>query len=199
MWKYCGNISRLGFFILYIISPFSHFISSIHIISFFSFFFFLVFFLHTHCPISIPPPPLLFSFSPSHSRTLQQLSFSLFFLQLSLSLSLFFFEKQRREWEKKRKEATEMKEKKKAMERMREKKKSGGERNNWYNSSWYNFLIKKIQLLMYNSPSDLMSYCSWAKKIQDLENLLETIFWVSFSIIEIILLLATSLEMLLEH
>ena len=49
---------------------------------------------------------------------------------------------------------------------------------------------------MYSSPSDLMSYCSWAKKIQGLENLLKTIFLVSFSIIEIILLLATLLEML---
>ena len=55
--------------------------------------------------------------------------------------------------------------KKEAMERMREKKKSGRERKNWYNSSWYNFLIKKIQLLMYSSPLDLMSYCTWAKKI----------------------------------
>ena len=32
------------------------------------------------------------------------------------------------------------------MERMREKKKSGGERKNWYNSSWYNFLSRKIDL-----------------------------------------------------
>ena len=55
--------------------------------------------------------------------------------------------------------------KKEATERMREKKKSGSERKNWYNSSWYNFLIKKIQLLMYSSPLDLMSYCTWAKKI----------------------------------
>ena len=47
---------------------------------------------------------------------------------------------------------------------LREKKKSRRERKNWYNSSWYNFLIKKIQLLIYSSPLDLMSYCSWAKK-----------------------------------
>ena len=31
-------------------------------------------------------------------------------------------------------------------------------------SSWYNILIQEIQLLMYNSSSDLMSYCSLAKK-----------------------------------
>ena len=83
MLKYCSNISRLGFFILYIMSPLSHFISSIRFISFF-----LVFLLHTRCPISIPSPlSFIFLFLP-HSRTLQQLSFSLFFLQLSLSLSL---------------------------------------------------------------------------------------------------------------
>ena len=42
----------------------------------------------------------------------------------------------------------------------KEKKKSRGERKNWYNSSWNDFLIKRIQLLMYSSPLELMSYCS---------------------------------------
>ena len=31
-------------------------------------------------------------------------------------------------------------------------------------SSWYNILIQEIQLLMYNSSSDLMSYYSLEKK-----------------------------------
>ena len=31
-------------------------------------------------------------------------------------------------------------------------------------SSWYNILIQEIQLLMYSSSSNLMSYCSLAKK-----------------------------------
>ena len=44
------------------------------------------------------------------------------------------------------------------------KKKSRGERKNWYNNSWYNFLIQEIRLLMYSSPSDLMGYYSWGKK-----------------------------------
>ena len=45
--------------------------------------------------------------------------------------------------------------------------------------------------------SELMSYCSYAKKEnRDLEDPLESIFWVSFSIIERILGLATPLEML---
>ena len=45
-------------------------------------------------------------------------------------------------------------------ESVREKKKSRGVRKNWYNSSLYDFLIKKIQLLMYSNSSDLMNYCS---------------------------------------
>ena len=61
-------------------------------------------------------------------------------------------------------------------------------------SDYYN--RKKKIWRMNSSPSDLMSYCSWAKKNSRLENLLETIFWVSFSIIENILLLATPLEIL---
>ena len=81
--------------------------------------------------------------------------------------------------------------------RVWEKKEIQWKRKNWYNSSRYNILIKKIQLLMYSSPSDLMNYCSWAKKkICDLENPLETIFLISLSIIEIILLLSKLLEML---
>ena len=58
MWKYCGNISQLWFFILYIISPFSHFISSIR----FSFLFFLFScFPLPHTLSYLYPPLLLFS------------------------------------------------------------------------------------------------------------------------------------------
>ena len=52
---------------------------------------------------------------------------------------------------------------------------------------------------MNSSPSDLMSYCAWAKKISGIESSLETIFMVLFSIIEIFMHLTTPLEMLLEH
>ena len=51
--------------------------------------------------------------------------------------------KQQREWEKKNLEEREIIDK---------------------ISSWYNILIQEIQLLMYSSSSDLMSYCSLAKK-----------------------------------
>ena len=56
--------------------------------------------------------------------------------------------------------------KKKATERIREKKKRNiKEREIIYKiSSWDNILIQEIQLLMYSSSSDLMSYCSLAKK-----------------------------------
>ena len=131
MRKYCDSISQLRFFIFYIIFPFIQFI----LIHTFSFLFF--FFSSTHV---------------SSSRTFQQFSFSLFFLQLSLPP--LFFLRSNRENEKKKSNGDERK--KEAMERMREKKKNPNESN----SSWYNFLIKKIQLLMYSSPSDLMSYCS---------------------------------------
>ena len=41
-------------------------------------------------------------------------------------------------------------------------------------SSWYNILIQEIQLLMYSSSSDLMSYCSLEKKKKRVsESLLE--------------------------
>ena len=50
---------------------------------------------------------------------------------------------------------------------------------------------------MNSNSSDLMSYCSRAKKIQGIESPLETLFLVSISIIESILLLATQLEVLL--
>ena len=92
MWKYCGNVSQLGFFILYIISPFSHFISSIRF--FFFSFFFLVFLLHTRCHISIPPSFIFFfSLIQEHSNTSNSRSrfFFFFFFFFSSSLSLFFF------------------------------------------------------------------------------------------------------------
>ena len=54
-------------------------------------------------------------------------------------------------------------------ERMREKKKSRGERKNWYNSSWDNFLSKKIDLKLLQYSLDLEKYCSNFKK--NLENL----------------------------
>ena len=50
------------------------------------------------------------------------------------------------------------------MERMREKKKSWWERKNWYNSSWDNFLRKKIDLKLLQYSLDLEKYCSNFKK-----------------------------------
>ena len=66
--------------------------------------------------------------------------------------------------------------KKKATERIREKKKRNIKEREIIDkiSSWDNILIQEIQLLMYSSSSDLMSYCSLAKKKKrDLESLLE--------------------------
>ena len=75
-----------------------------------------------------------------------------------------------------------------AMDRMREwgekKRRSSGENERKKNleereiidkiSSCYNNLIQEIQLLMYSSSSDLMSYCSLTKKKKKvLESLLE--------------------------
>ena len=54
-------------------------------------------------------------------------------------------------------------------ERIREKKKSWGERKNWYNNSWDNFLSKKIDLKVLQCSLDLENYCSNFKKF--LENL----------------------------
>ena len=63
-----------------------------------------------------------------------------------------------------------------ATERMREWEEKKKQRREWEEknleereiidkiSSWYNILIQEIQLLMYSSSSDLMSYCSLAKK-----------------------------------
>ena len=47
-------------------------------------------------------------------------------------------------------------------ERMRgkKKKKSGGERKNRYNSSWYNFLSRKIDLELLHCSLDLEKYCN---------------------------------------
>ena len=64
------------------------------------------------------------------------------------------------------------------MERMKEweEKKNPDERERIDKiSSWYNILIQEIQLLMYSSSSNLMSYCSLAKKKKKrvLESLLE--------------------------
>ena len=49
-------------------------------------------------------------------------------------------------------------------ERIREKKKSEGERKNWYNNSWDNFLSKKIDLKVLQCSLDLENYCSNFKK-----------------------------------
>ena len=46
---------------------------------------------------------------------------------------------------------------------MREKKKknkSGGERKNRYNSSWYNFLSRNIDLELLHCSLDLEKYCN---------------------------------------
>ena len=163
MWKYCNSIFQLRSFIFYIIFPVIQFIL-IHTFSFLFFLFLFSCFSPPHtCPAYLyPPQPFFYFLFLPHIQEHSSNSHSLFFFSNSLSLSLSF-EKQRREWEKKRKEETEMREKKK-QQREWEKKIYGGERKNWYNSSWCNFLIKKIQLLMYSSSSDLMSYCSWAKK-----------------------------------
>ena len=71
-----------------------------------------------------------------------------------------------REWEEKKEEAAE---------RMREQKRNPKEREIIDKiSSWYNILIQEIQLLMYSSSSDLMSYCSLEKKKKRVsESLLE--------------------------
>ena len=61
--------------------------------------------------------------------------------------------------------------KKKATERIREKKKKRNlEEREIIDkiSSWDNILIQEIQLLMYSSSLDLMSYCSLAKKIKEI-------------------------------
>ena len=85
MWKYCDNISQLGFFIHYIISSFWAFISSIR-------FFFCSFFFSTHVVlISIPFFYFLFIL---HSRTFQHLfssAHSLWFFSSALSLLSFFY------------------------------------------------------------------------------------------------------------
>ena len=49
-------------------------------------------------------------------------------------------------------------------ERMRGKKNPNERERIDKISSWYNILIQEIQLLMYSSSSNLMSYCSLAKK-----------------------------------
>ena len=83
LWKYCGNISQLRFFIFYIISLFSHFISSMR-------FFFFFFLLHTRLSLSHLPPPFL-SFSPTFPEVFS-VSFYLFFsLALALALCFLFF------------------------------------------------------------------------------------------------------------
>ena len=77
MWKYYCNISQIGYFILYIISLFSLFISPIR------FFFSLRYLLHTRC-ISIPTP--FFSFF----SLIQVSSTPTFFSKKILQHSLFF-------------------------------------------------------------------------------------------------------------
>ena len=82
------TISQLGFFILYIISHFSHFISSIRCISFFSFSFSC--FSPPHTLSYLYPHLLLFSFSPSF-KNIPAAALILFFFSLQLSLFVFFF------------------------------------------------------------------------------------------------------------
>ena len=162
MWKYCDSIFQLRSFIFYIIFPVIQFIL-IHTFSFLFFLFLFSCFSPPHmCPAYLyPPQPFFYFLFPPHIQEHSSNSNSLFFFSISLSLSLFWEAMERMREKKKRRNGDERK--KEATERMREKK-YGGERKNWYNSSWCNFLIKKIQLLMYSSSSDLMSYCSWAKK-----------------------------------
>ena len=81
MWKYCGNISQLGFFILYIISPFSHFISSIRC---FVFVFFFSSSIHV-CPYLFISPFFSFFFS------LIQEVLSLFFFSSSVSGFYYYY------------------------------------------------------------------------------------------------------------
>ena len=83
MWKYYDNISQLGFFILYIISHFSYFISSIR----FSFFSSSFSPLHVVL-ISISPPPFLFFLFLPHSRMFQHLA-ALIHSFFSLALTLY--------------------------------------------------------------------------------------------------------------
>ena len=92
-----------------------------------------------------------------------------FFPSHSLRCRCFFFSHKPMKSEKKRKKKEE------AVERMREKKNlEEGEIIDKI-SSCYNNLIQEIQLLMYSSSSDLMSYCSLTKKKKKrvLESLLE--------------------------
>ena len=91
MWKYCGNIYQLEFFIHYIISHFSN----LHIIH--TFFFFFFFFSSTRCPslsqssfFYLIPVPFLFYLLPHLDEVVS--SHSLFFLQCSHSLSFFFLQ-----------------------------------------------------------------------------------------------------------
>ena len=80
MWKYCDNISQLRFFIFYIISLFSHFISYIR--------FFFFFLLHTR--LSLSHLPLLFFLFLLPSQKCSQ-SHSIFIFSLALALCFFFF------------------------------------------------------------------------------------------------------------
>ena len=83
MWKYCSNISQLGFFIFYIISLFNLFITAIRFCFLFSFF--LCYLLH-HTRYLYPHP--FFFFFSTH---VPALSFSFHLLQLALSGFFFFF------------------------------------------------------------------------------------------------------------
>ena len=68
MWKYCGSIFQLGFFIFYII-----FLPSISFSSTFHFFFSFFFFLFFSSTQDTQPPFFLFSFSPQeHSSASHQ-------------------------------------------------------------------------------------------------------------------------------
>ena len=83
MWKYYSNISQIGYFIIYIISLFSLFISPIR------FFFFFFYLLPTLC-ISVPTP-LLFLFLPHSSLQHSYQKILQHFLFFSPIRSLWFF------------------------------------------------------------------------------------------------------------
>ena len=88
MWKYYDNISQFGFFILYIISHFSYFISSIRFSFFFSFFSSSFSPLHVVLISISPPPPFLFFLFLPHSRMFQHLA-ALIHSFFSLALTLY--------------------------------------------------------------------------------------------------------------
>ena len=95
MWKYYSNISQIGYFILYIISLFSLFISPISFSFSFSFSFIFSYTISSTHVVSLSPPPS-FPFSPSFKSpallpsSVKKFSSTLFFSPIR-PLCLFFF------------------------------------------------------------------------------------------------------------